>query len=301
MFPVKTVPYSCEKDWGGDRLRTLFDKDIPSEKTGESWEISAHPGGECSAWGMPLSQAVARYGNALLGDAPSPFPLLIKLLDARENLSVQVHPDDALALRLEGQPYGKTEAWYVLAAQPGAELIVGIDGTPEQIRAAAAAGRLDGCLRRIPVKARDAVYIPAGTVHALTAGIVVYEVQQSSDTTYRLYAWGRDDVLHIEQSIAALSIAPQDAGIVSARTIAPGIERLVDSFAFTLDRIQPGDGLIIPADPARFSCYTALTPCSIAFEGGKIDCAVGESVLCPASAGALLLKGGELLRALPSL
>lgn len=299
MFPVKTRPYFCQKDWGGDRLRSLFGKPIPSPHTGESWEVSAHPSGECVVWGIPLSEAVRRYGRALLGDAGAPFPLLIKLLDARENLSVQVHPDDALAARLEGQPYGKTEAWYILDAPKDAELILGTLCGPEELRAAAERGGIGPCLRRLPVRAGDTVFIPAGTVHALTAGIVVYEVQQSSDTTYRLYAWGRDAELHVDQSLAAMEIGPTGAGVVPPRTVAPGVERLVACDAFTLDRLTPGGGMEIAADPSRFACYTALAACRLDYPGGGIDCAAGDSVLVPASAPAHVLRGGALLRALP--
>jgi mannose-6-phosphate isomerase len=301
MNPIKTKPFFCEKDWGGEKLRTLFGKEIPGSRTGESWEISAHENGQSSVEGVPLATAVERYGRELLGETQAPFPLLIKLLDARENLSVQVHPDDALALELEGQPYGKTEAWVVLDAPEGAQLILGVDCTPTQFVVEAEAGLLDRHLLRVPVKEGDAFFIPAGTVHALTAGVVVYEVQQSSDTTYRLYAWGRDAELHIEKAARAMALPAEGAGLTVPKRIAPNVTRLVTSHAFTLDRVDAKGGLPVTPDGRRFACLTALSPGFIAWEGGGFDYARGDSILVPASSPPYALRGGELLCALPTL
>ena len=193
LKPLFMEPYFNEKDWGGTRLARVYGKQIPSEHTGESWEVSAHPMGLSACEGRTLPQWIEEYGEKLTGtEVTGEFPLLIKLIDAREWLSVQVHPDDAYAQRVEGDPYGKTEAWVVLDCEPGAQLIFGIDCDVETLRSEIAQGRLEQHLKKVDVKPGDVLYIPAGTVHAIGANMLIYEVQQSSDRTYRLYAWGRN-------------------------------------------------------------------------------------------------------------
>ena len=304
MKPEKTIPFLCEKDWGGTRLRN-FGKSLSSPHTGESWELSAHPNGECSVYGLPLSKAFAQYGQALAGRlaARGDFPLLIKLIDARETLSVQVHPDDALAEKLFGEPYGKTEAWVILDAPPGATLILGTDTDSSGMRAAIAEGHMDEHLKRIPVKAGDCIYIPAGTVHAIEKGILLYEVQQSSDRTFRLYAWGRDAALHIEESLLAMEIPVQGAGLIRPKQIpAKGGEclRLIECPAFTLDRLHVRHIMEETADGSRFYAYTALTPGELRHPECTIQYNMGDTILIPASAGRYTLHGGTLLKAYPT-
>lgn len=160
------------------------------------------PDGRLPLRGEDLPEWIDEYGAALCGtEVQGEFPLLIKLIDAREWLSVQVHPDDAYAQHVEGDPYGKTEAWVVLDCDPGAQLIFGIDCDVETLRREIPEGRLEQHLKKVDVQVGDVLYIPAGTVHAIGANMLIYEVQQSSDRTYRLYAWGRNAELHIEKSL----------------------------------------------------------------------------------------------------
>lgn len=201
-----------EKIWGGSRLQSFFGYDIPSPKTGEYWAISAHPNGvsvvaDGELKGQPLDKLYAERPD-LFGYPESPvFPLLTKILDADDWLSVQVHPDDAYGLEHEGE-LGKTECWYIISAEEGSEIIYGHEAqTKEELARLIDQGAWDQLLSRVPVKAGDFFYVPAGTIHAIGKGIMILETQQSSDTTYRVYDFDRTDdngqlrELHLEKSI----------------------------------------------------------------------------------------------------
>lgn len=206
-----------DKIWGGTKLREAFGYDIPTETTGEYWAISAHPNGVSVIKngiyeGEGLDQ-LYREHKELFGHPKSEvFPLLIKILDANDWLSVQVHPDDAFALAHEGE-LGKTECWYIIAADEGAEIIYGHNAkSKEELRQWIEEGRWDDLLTKIPVKVGDFFYVPSGTMHAIGKGILILETQQSSDTTYRVYDFNRRDAqgnlrkLHIDKSIDVLTI-----------------------------------------------------------------------------------------------
>ena len=206
-----------DKIWGGTKLREAFGYDIPTETTGEYWAISAHPNGVSVIKngiyeGEGLDQ-LYREHKELFGHPKSEvFPLLIKILDANDWLSVQVHPDDAFAVAHEGE-LGKTECWYIIAADEGAEIIYGHNAkSKEELRQWIEEGRWDDLLTKIPVKAGDFFYVPSGTMHAIGKGILILETQQSSDTTYRVYDFNRRDAqgnlrkLHIDKSIDVLTI-----------------------------------------------------------------------------------------------
>lgn len=206
-----------EKIWGGTKLRDEFGYEIPSDKVGEYWAISAHPNGVSSIKngryaGQKLDKLYAEH-RELFGNRPEPvFPLLTKILDANDWLSVQVHPDDAYGLKHEGE-LGKTECWYVIAADDDAEIIYGHHAkTKEELREQIEAKNWDQLLTKVKVKAGDFFYVPSGTMHAIGSGILILETQQSSDTTYRVYDFDRKDdagnlrKLHLEKSIDVLNI-----------------------------------------------------------------------------------------------
>ena len=206
-----------EKIWGGTHLRDVFDYDIPSDHVGEYWAISAHPNGVSTIKngryaGQTLDVLYAEH-RELFGNRQEPvFPLLTKILDANDWLSVQVHPDDAYGLEHEGE-LGKTECWYIIAAEPGAEIIYGHNAkSKEELRQQIESKDWENLLTKVPVKAGDFFYVPSGTMHAIGAGILVLETQQSSDTTYRVYDFDRKDdqgnlrELHLEKSIDVLTI-----------------------------------------------------------------------------------------------
>ena len=206
-----------EKSWGGTHLRDVLGYDIPSDHVGEYWAISAHPNGVSTIKngryaGQTLDVLYAEH-RELFGNRKEPvFPLLTKILDANDWLSVQVHPDDAYGLEHEGE-LGKTECWYIIAAEPGAEIIYGHNAkSKEELRQQIESKDWENLLTKVPVKAGDFFYVPSGTMHAIGAGIMVLETQQSSDTTYRVYDFDRKDdqgnlrELHLEKSIDVLNI-----------------------------------------------------------------------------------------------
>ncbi|MGM9903236.1 mannose-6-phosphate isomerase, class I [Enterococcus sp. 10A9_DIV0425] len=215
--PMFLKPVFQEKIWGGSRLRTVFGFDIPNDKIGEDWAISAHPHGVSvvengSFKGWKLDELWKEH-KELFGHPTEPvFPLLIKILDAEDELSVQVHPDDTYGMKHEGE-LGKTECWYIIDAEPGAEIIYGHHAkTREELAEMIKAGRWDDLLKKVPVKKGDFFYVPSGTIHAIGKGIMILETQQSSDTTYRVYDYDRKDdqgntrELHIQQSIDVTTV-----------------------------------------------------------------------------------------------
>lgn len=218
-----------EKIWGGTKLRDEFGYEIPSDKVGEYWAISAHPHGVSTIKngrfaGMDLDQLYAEH-RELFGNSSEPvFPLLTKILDANDWLSVQVHPDDHYAMEHEGE-LGKTECWYVIAADEGAEIIYGHNAkSREELRQQIEKKEWDKLLTKVPVKAGDFFYVPSGTMHAIGSGILILETQQSSDTTYRVYDFDRKDAkgnlreLHLEKSIDVLNIgAPANSRPVTVK------------------------------------------------------------------------------------
>ncbi len=215
LYPMLLEPALHVKIWGGRRLESVMHKALPtSEPYGESWEM--HDSAKVANGALcdrTLGELLSTFGADLIGELSDPkegMPLLVKLIDATDWLSVQVHPDDAQAYELEGEPRGKTEAWYVVAADPGARLVIGVDRDAgrDEIAEAIRANRMEDLLVYSEVGAGDVLYIPAGTIHALGPGVLVYEIQQSSDTTYRLYDWGRLGLdgkprpLHVDKGVA---------------------------------------------------------------------------------------------------
>ncbi len=230
MYPLRFEPLFRRYLWGGRRLADVLNKPIGDESAAESWEIVDHGPDQSvvsfgSFAGMTLQQLVDQHGDQLLGKGlmeelwspsiPSQirgrFPLLLKFLDANKDLSVQVHPDDTFGATLDPPDLGKTEAWYVMHADDGAKIYAGLkDGvTKESFQKAVEAGQTEAVLHSFEPQAGDCVFIPAGTMHAIGAGLLIAEIQQASDTTFRIYDWGRVDKdgksrpLHIDQGIAA--------------------------------------------------------------------------------------------------
>jgi mannose-6-phosphate isomerase len=231
IYPLTFTPQLRDYVWGGRNLETLYNRKLPPGIIAESWEISGHPHASTVVdygplAGQTLPQVLAQLEEALVGQhAPwalqrHKFPLLIKLLDANQNLSVQVHPDDAYALANENGELGKTEMWYVLHAQPGAKIIFGLkpNVTPESFRQALAGGTVEELLHYLPVQAGDAILVEARSVHALLEGVIVAEVQQNSDITYRVYDWGRLGTdgkpreLHIDKALAVINFEQVEPG-----------------------------------------------------------------------------------------
>ena len=220
--PFLLQPAGKDYLWGGNRLHTLFGKQLPLHPLAETWECSTHPDG-CSIVasgvdkGKTLAEVLQQHPEFLGAktSATGDLPVLVKLIDAAKDLSVQVHPDDAYAQQYEHEPNGKTEMWYILEAEPGASLIYGFSKPmqPEQLDTCLKENTILSYLQKIPVKKGDVFLIPAGTVHAIGAGIVLAEIQQSSNLTYRLYDYNRTDAtgkkrpLHIEKAKAVIQFS----------------------------------------------------------------------------------------------
>lgn len=215
VYPLKLVPRLLGKPWGGRRMETVLRRSLAiAGPVGESWEVYDRDGSSSEVANGPLA---GRRLAELRGAAP--FPLLVKILDATQTLSVQVHPDAEAAARFGGE--AKSECWFVLHAEPGARVFRGLrDGcTHEELAEALRRGDVEGCLHSFAVKPGDTIFVPAGTVHSIGAGVVLAEVQQNSDTTYRLHDWGRPRELHVREALGSIRYGPRSEDTVPAQVI----------------------------------------------------------------------------------
>lgn len=236
---LKLEPAYKDYVWGGERLKNEYNKNSPYEKTAESWELSCHKNGLTRISGgnfdgktlAEVIECARGEGVDILGENAksfADFPVLIKLIDADAALSIQVHPDNEYARVNENGGFGKTEVWYVVAADEGAELIYGWcrDVTKEELRAAIEKSELSPLLNSVPVKAGDVFFVPAGLLHAIGKGILICEIQQNSDTTYRVYDWGRVGAdgkprpLHVERALDVLKLSGEGMRDFSPKLIA---------------------------------------------------------------------------------
>jgi mannose-6-phosphate isomerase len=258
LYPLRFQPLFKRYLWGGRRVGTVLNKPIgDGNDYAESWELVDHGSDQSVVASGPLAgttlaELVRSHSHDLLGrHAPLPrFPLLFKFLDCNHALSVQVHPNDEQAKKLDPPDLGKTEAWVILAAEPGSVIYAGLKPGFDRsaLEREVHRGTTELCLHKVEPRVGDCIFIPAGTVHALGAGLVVAEIQQASDTTYRLFDWNRVGAgvqprqLHVEQS---LDVIDYDAGPVSPQvprsTQRPYVERLVECDKFILDRWRVGE------------------------------------------------------------
>jgi mannose-6-phosphate isomerase len=238
LYPLVFHPIFKDRIWGGRELERLYGKKIPSGKpTGEAWEISDRPGDASVIANGPLAGRDLRWlmeqqaAEVLGGAKPSAegrFPLLCKILDAREKLSLQVHPPADKAKELKGEP--KTEMWFIADAAPESSLYVGLKRgvTRAEFEQKISNGRVAECFQRVPVRAGDAMFLPSGRVHAIGDGLVIFEIQQNSDTTYRVFDWNRTGLdgqpreLHVAQSLASIDFNDFEPKLVDAKFMADG-------------------------------------------------------------------------------
>ncbi|QDS85920.1 Putative mannose-6-phosphate isomerase YvyI [Rosistilla ulvae] len=308
--PLRFQPLFREYIWGARRLGSVLGKPIgDAPRYAESWEIVDH--GEDQSIvadgplaGQSLSDLLRTSAADLLGAelACDRFPLLLKYLDCDRVLSVQVHPDDAYAQKMTPPDLGKTEAWYIIAADPGSLIYAGLKAGvgPEELRAACAAGRTEDVLHTLQPSAGDCVFIPAGTVHALGSGLLVAEIQQSSDTTFRLFDWNRvDDAgnsrpLHVSQAIEVTDYGRGPVEFQKPQSLPTGGQRLVGCDKFFLDRYCGGSQHEVGGD-GRFRILTVVTGgASVAWRDGQsMPLPLGQTVLLPASLGQVQLLGGD--------
>jgi mannose-6-phosphate isomerase len=296
-------PILVERIWGVDSLQPWHTA-APEKPIGEIWltaDSCKVSGG--AADGETLEQVTARAREAFGDPRQEGFPLLIKLLFPKEKLSVQVHPNDAEAQVL-GMPRGKTECWYVLSAEPGAQVAVGFNEplTNDQVKAAIQDGSLESKLRMLTVKAGDMVFVDAGTVHAIGPGMVVLETQQYSDTTYRLWDYGRPRELHVDAGTAVTKTQTK-AGLVAPETM-DGFTRLVSCEYFAVDRFALAAGQASGLGEAgKLQILIALTDgCSVVSEAGEpVAAERGKALVLPAGEARYAVEGpdgAEVIRVL---
>ncbi len=307
LAPLILEPREVEAIWGGDALAERYGKPAdPAAKIGESWECWDDNRIAAGAYaGRSVAELRAQLGSALLGslDPSRRFPILTKFIDARAPLSVQVHPGDAYARRVEGEPNGKTECWYVLEAEAGATIVLGWNRNTtraeylERVRD----GSLGDLLRRVSVRAGDVFYLPAGTLHAIGAGIVIYETQQASDLTYRIFDYnrlgpdGKPRTLHVEKAADVLDYRKSDAlAIRSLEYVLDGLCRtaLVADPHFIVERVALAtelQGLDLEGMPL---IVTALDrPVELEARGARVELRAYQTALVPAELDVLMARG----------
>jgi mannose-6-phosphate isomerase len=286
--PLTFEPIFMERMWGRRRLESEFGKKLPpNTRIGESWEIVDRPEARSVVANPPLNgktlhELWTQNRHDIFGDVPETprFPLLIKLLDAQEKLSLQVHPPEKAAAKLGGEP--KTEFWYVAAADPGAELFLGFREpiTRAQFKRALDKGTVQDCVHKIRVKAGDAMFLPAGRLHAVGGGNLLVEIQQNSDTTYRVFDWNRTDAdgklrqLHVDQALQCI-----DFSDVEPHLIEPNGEVLIRNELFEIEKwnLDSSHGIAPLGQFAIVCCLTGSLRCA------SVDLVPGEFFLVPAS------------------
>jgi mannose-6-phosphate isomerase len=305
LYPLIFHPIFKERIWGGRNLERLYGKALPPNQViGESWEISDRPEGVSVVAngvlaGRSLRWLMEQHRSELLGAAPDcagRFPLLLKILDAQDRLSLQVHPPASVAPRLGGEP--KTEMWYITDATPTAELFVGLRRgvTRSEFEHRLAEGTVADCFHRLAVQRGDAMFLPSGRVHAIGAGSVIFEIQQNSDTTYRVFDWNRKDAqgrprdLHIAESLESIDFTDFEPGLAVAELRKnDGIKerRIVSDELFSVTHVE------LPSnrefDPGKGGVFTIVAVVSgeleLQFETGVQRLVPGAFILFPADSG----------------
>lgn len=316
MGIIKLTAHCTDYIWGGNRLREEYGKTLDSDKIAESWELSCHKDGQSVVAdgeykGKTLSEYIAAKGNAVLGANCARFeyfPILIKLIDAKDNLSVQVHPSNDYAMRVEGE-YGKTEMWYIVDCEEGAELLYGFkhEISREEFAQRIADNTLLEVTNNVPVHKGDVFFIEAGTLHAIGKGILIAEIQQNSNTTYRIYDYGRVGAdgkprqLHVEKACEVTQLVPP-----KYPTKVQGAPQKLDGGTMTLlrsceyfnvNRLQLDGEVKLSADEKSFNSILVLDgSCTISANGESVYAQKGDSLFVDAGTGAYTINGsGQLI------
>lgn len=309
----KLTPAFKDYLWGGTKLREVYGKPCDFDKVAESWELSTHPAGESRVDGgayngLTLSQYFQQVPQALGKNAAAfeSFPVLIKLIDAKDPLSIQVHPSDEYALRVEGE-YGKTEMWVIVDCEPGAFLYFGVNRlvSKEEFRQRIEDNTVLEVLNKVEVHPGDVFFIQAGTIHAIGAGILICEIQQNSNCTYRVYDYdrrgadGRPRELHIEKALDVCRLEPSDTAsrLGEVKALAGGtVQQLGACKYFSTEKLIVEEALTLEVGEDSFVSLLA-TDGSGWVEGpeNKLAFRAGDSLLVPAGAGRVRVTGRAVL------
>jgi mannose-6-phosphate isomerase len=282
--PFRLRPTFSERVWGRRDLRPWYGEEATAGR--------AQPVGEAWLTGPECVVETGALAGRTLKDAwgAEEFPLLVKMLFPSEKLSVQVHPDDAQAQAM-GQARGKTECWYVLEAEPGAAVALGLKegATAEKVRAAVGDGSMEEWMRWLTVSAGDMVFVDAGTVHAIGPGVVLLETQQTCDVTFRLYDYGRPRELHLEQGLGVMKMATA-AGKVAARAM-DGFVRLIEQQYFVVDRFEVGEFGEVAVPTLGAGCFVGLKGRGWVIGGpeGQVEMLPGQAVVVPSDLSAVVV------------
>ncbi len=308
--PLTFKPIYKEKIWGGKKLKTVFNRKLPAENIGESWELTTHANGMSVVSNGPfrgytLAELVKKYPQEMIGtglhiSGNGSFPLLIKFLDADNKLSIQVHPDDQYARLAEGEQ-GKTEMWYIVNAEPGARLIYGLKpGTSkEDFINALQKGQLEKCLNEVEVKKGEVYFIPAGTIHAIEEGILIAEIQQNSDTTYRVYDWnrigrdGKSRPLHIHKALETINFNQTNNEFPSLISYKEGFTKkyLTACPYFAVELLKINKKYVLKPDGKFYILINIKGQGELSYQDMVTNLVPGKTVFIPANLKDVVIKG----------
>lgn len=301
MYPLKFENFYVEKVWGGRDLET-FRSNLPKGNIGESWDVACHKNGMSIVAngflkGKSLQELINEFGNDLVGTEISKewFPLLVKFLNTSDKLSVQVHPNDEYGKRVEND-MGKTEVWHVVDAKEGATLIVGLKDkcTKGQLRAAVDTGNLEEYMNVVQVKKGDTYFIKSGLIHTIGPGIIIAEIQQNSDTTYRFYDYNRGREIHVEKALDVIDLNLKGEKSYGLTIPRDGYTKTYISLCkeFSLEMYSINTSCIQSSDTERFCIFTCVDgKGEISSKDGVEKINMGDSILIPATVGDYELKG----------
>ncbi|MBE6393875.1 MAG: YbgC/FadM family acyl-CoA thioesterase [Lentisphaerae bacterium] len=311
LYPLKFAPIYQERIWGGNQMTEVLKRELPehSAPIGEAWELCDRDGIQSKVVngklaGVTLSELVKNYRKYLLGTKAADaerFPLLMKLIDSGEKLSLQVHPDDAACSKIGGGAESKTEMWYILSARPGADILAGLNAglSENKIVDSLRAGETDDLLQIYPSQTRDAYFIPSGTLHAIGAGNLILEIQQNSDTTYRISDWGRKGPdgkmreLHLEKGLQSINFTDRTSPRVAASAEFSGNceNAVAKSLYFNVTELRLTELQQEDTGKESFHYITAVdTPVKVGRGEVFVELSPGESVLLPAAFGAYTIQ-----------
>lgn len=310
MEPIKLSPAYKDYLWGGTKLKTEYGKQSDLDIVAESWELSTHKDGQSivasgADKGKTLSAYIAEHGEDILGANAKKFdyfPILIKFIDAKDNLSIQVHPDDAYALKNEGE-YGKTEMWYILEAEEGASLYYGFNRgiTREEYQQKIEDNTILDVLNKVAVKKGDVFFIKSGTVHAIGKGIVICEIQQNSNTTYRVYDYDRRDAqgnprqLHVAKALEVSTLGPADTenGSKPETNCGGYTDKVLSSCNyFTVHRLKIQSSAALRTDTTSFRSLIITEGNAVLTMGETIlSVTKGDSIFLPAQDADYTIEG----------